>query len=145
MRKAIQLWRTTDLLTSLSGITPTRPTSPADAIQEFILEFSPDETLATVARGRENTVTVLDLKSGDPRLIVETGMEIVGLRVTGSVVVVVGQGTVITWVIPPGAARNTRANVDDCVRTTMFNYPGPLDYTSISATLQQPGGDTAVV
>ena len=128
----IRLWRTTDPATPLPNI-PTLPAKRTD----FILEFSPDGILAAVARRRGNTATVLDLKSGDPRLIVDTGMEILGLMVTGGSDIVVvgegedtgeegaGEGKVVTWNTPPGTVRNARANADHSVWTTAFGCSGP--------------------
>ena len=115
------LWHTTDPTPSL----PTVQTQPIDWQSNFVLEFSPDETLAVVARLEANTVTVIDLRSGDTRLIVNTGMEVHGLRMTGGNVVVLGEGKVVTWNLPAGDhTPNARASVDDSVRTTTFNYSG---------------------
>lgn len=78
-----------------------------------------------VARLEANTGTVIDLRSGDTRLIVNAGMDILGLKITGSTVVVLGEGKVVTWNLPAGDhTPNTRASVNDSVRTTTFNYSG---------------------
>ena len=117
----IQLWRTTDSTTSL-------PTTSTQASQRsgkyFTLGFSPDETLAAVTRIGDETITVLDLKSGIPRLIIDTGMKVHGLRVGGSTIVVVGEGKIITWDLPPAnRILNSKANVDDSIRITPFDHP----------------------
>jgi len=116
----VQLWRTTDP-------TPSTSIVPVQPVGHFILEFSPDETLAAVGRVNGNTVTVLDLKSGDPRLIIDAGMGIIGLRVTWDTVVVVGgEGKVITWTMPTGDCTfNAQVNIDESVRATTFDYSGP--------------------
>jgi len=132
----IQLWHITDPVIPPSSV-PTQPARQTD----FILGFSPSGTLAAVAQLEENTVTVLNLKSGDPHLIVDTGMRILALRVTGSTIVVVGEGKVVTWNLPvENCALSVRVNIDDSVQTTRLNYsplPGsPLvPYTSISSDL----------
>ena len=114
-----RLWRTTELITSLSSV-PTQPTEPVN----FLLEFSSDGSLAAIARLGENMATVLDLKSGNPRLVINTGVMICGLRVTGSSIVVVGEGRIITWNLPPrDHVLDVRANIDDSVRTVMFDCP----------------------
>jgi len=79
-----------------------------------------------MATGRlgENIATVLNLKSGDPRLIVDTGMKICGLGVIGSTVIVVGEGKITTWNLP--AVLDARADIHDSVRTIVFNHPLPL-------------------
>ena len=109
------LWRTTDPITSA---VPTQP--PTD----FILEFSPDRSLAAAARLGDKAVTILDLKSGDPQLIIDTGMRVYGLGVTGNTVAVVGEGKIITWDLPTGGCvLDARANIHDSVRTIAFDHP----------------------
>ena len=130
----IQLWRTEDPTTSPSP--SSIPTQPA---ANFILEFSPDETSAAVVRLRETMATVLDLKSGDPRLVVDTGMTVLGLRVTGSAVVVVGEGKVVTWNLPVSGdwALDVNTDINDSVRIACFDYSAPpcpplVHYASVS-------------
>jgi len=112
----VQLWSTADP-------TPSPSVVPTHRNDDFILEFSPDEILAAVGRVYGNTATVFDLESGDPRLIVDAGMGVLGLRVTECAVVVVGEGRVVTWNLP---ARNhsfsARVNIDGSVRATTFDY-----------------------
>jgi WD40 repeat protein len=130
---AVQLWHTADPVTSLSSI-------PAKSVQhaEFVLEFSPDGTLAAVAQREKHMVMVLNLKSGNSWLTIDTGMKILALRVTGSTVVVVGEGRVVTWNLPAGDCDlDARANINDSVQTVVFNNPAPLPglpapYTSLS-------------
>ena len=86
----------------------------------FILEFSPGGVLAAFLRRWGTTVTVLDLQSGHPRLIIDAGMEIGSLGITTDTIIVVGEGNIITWKLP---ALNARANIDDCVRTTTIDLP----------------------
>ena len=131
---ATQLWRTIDSNPSLSSI-------PTDEWTSFILEFSPDKKLAAVAWLQENIATVLDPKSGDLLLIVDTGMKVLSLRVTGSTIIVVGDGKVVTWGLPTGDhALNIRVNINDSVHTTMFGYSLPnetilVPFASISHDL----------
>ena len=133
--RATRLWRITDPITSVSGI----PIQPAKR-NKFILGFSPGQSLAAAARLGDNVATVLDLKSGDPQLIIDTGMKIHGLKVTESTIVVVGDGKIITWNVPAGdCVFNARANIDDSVQTVMFNHltspPTRLRSTSMSPDL----------
>ncbi|KAF9646204.1 WD40 repeat-like protein [Thelephora ganbajun] len=132
-RLAIQLWRTMDPSTSFS-CKWTR--------ERFIVEFSPDETLAAVARFKDKTITVLDLESGDPLSIIDTGMEVYGQRAAGSTVVVVGREKVVTWDLPaPDHVLNPRADVNDSIRTTtiscprMVSHPHNFEFASISPDL----------
>ena len=114
----LELWRTTYSMSLPSSA----PIQDLNHTEPFIVEFSPDKSLAVSARLAGNTATVLDLESGSPRLIIDTGMKICGLRVDGSSIVVVGNGKVITWNLPPGdRVLNAKANVSDSVRTTTFD------------------------
>ena len=87
----------------------------------FVLEFFPDKPLAAAARKGDETVTVLDLKSGVPQLIINTSIGIYGLRPIESTIVVIGDEKVIKWNLPgenilPGA----RMNVEDSTQTIQF-------------------------
>ena len=123
----IQLWRTADPITSFSGV-PTKP------VADFILEVSPDETSAAIVRLRETTIIVFDLKSGHPRLATDTRINVLDLRVTVSIVVLVGEGTVVTWNLPTeDCVLDASAGINDSVLTTRFAYRSPLvPRTSIS-------------
>ena len=115
----IQLWYTTGPASSPSSI----PTQHPQQL-EFILEFSPDGMLAAVAQLGGNVATVLNLKSGDPQLIIDTGMKILGLGLAESTIGVVGEGTVVIWNFSAGdCMSNARVNIDDSIQTTMFNHP----------------------
>jgi len=78
--------------------------------------------LAAFTRREENTVTVVDLQSGDPRLVVDPGMEVVCLGVTGSTVVVAGKEKIVTWDLPArNHALDARVDINDSIRTIMFD------------------------
>ena len=110
----IQLWHTTDSSTLL----PTSNLNP----NHFIVEFSSDQVLVAIVRLEDKIVTVLDVKSGVPRLIIDTGMGVYGLGITGSSIVVVGDGKIVTWNIPTGDhIRNLRVDVTNSVQTATFN------------------------
>jgi WD40 repeat protein len=130
----VQLWHTADPIPILSNI-------PAQSVEQtnFVLEFSPDNTLAVVAQSGKNMVVVLNLKSGNLQLTVDTGMKVLALRVTGSTIVVVGEGQVVTWNLPAeDCDLNASANINDSIQTAVFNYPALSHfhtgtfYTSIS-------------
>ncbi|KAF9644720.1 hypothetical protein BDM02DRAFT_3174221 [Thelephora ganbajun] len=107
--RAIQLWRTMD---------PTTSFSRKQTHERFIVEFSPDETLAAVARLKDKTIAVLDLKSGDPLSTIDTGMQVHGQRAAGNTVVAFGGEKVVTWNLPTrGRVLNLKANVKNSIRT----------------------------
>ncbi|KAF9642938.1 hypothetical protein BDM02DRAFT_3176389 [Thelephora ganbajun] len=128
----IQLWRTTDSITSLSD--PSTLTSQKSN-NASILAFSPGEALAAVTRMEDKMVTVLDLNSGTMRLTIDTGMEVCAVGVAGSSIVVVGEGKIVTWNLPVGnPILNPRANVNDSVLTTTFNDLPPPDFSIASVS-----------
>ena len=107
------------------------PTLPLFSISKFdlrvgfTLAFSPDESLAAIARKLGNTITVVNLTSGDRRLVIETDITIRALGVTGSTLVAVGGGKVVAWTIPTGDdVFNALTNINDSVRTTILDQPG---------------------
>ena len=94
-----QLWRTR-VTTSPSLSHQTKAPHPTG---RFVVDFSPDGMLAVAAMWLGNTVTVLNLKSGAPQLTIDAGLDVCGLRLTGSTIVVLGPGPdVITWNLPAG-------------------------------------------
>ena len=87
----------------------------------FTLGFSADEKLAAFARRKENTVTIIDLQSGEPRWIPDVGVEIDCLGMARSAVVLVGGEKIVTWNLPGGdSAFNT--SINDSVRTTVLHH-----------------------
>ena len=137
----IQLWRTTDSTATLSEIPSQTPQTSEKAL---IVGFSPDKELVAVARMEDETVTVLESRSRvlSARLIIDTGMKVHGVGVTGSTIVVVGDGHISTWNLPAGDHDSTpRMNVNGRVRTTPFNHPpfptsAPRPTTSVSSNLR---------
>ena len=120
---SLQLWHTTGLTISPSSVSSQTP----QHTKNFILRFSPDRSLAAATRNADSVATVIDLKSGVTRLVINTGMKIYGLGVTGSTIIVIGHRKVITWSLPAGDhTLNAMVNIDDGVQTAIFNYSPPL-------------------
>ena len=112
------LWQTQD------QVAPGVLNLQVDQGEGLLLGFSTDEAVAAFACSGGNTVEVLDLRSGDLRLFVNTGIEIECLGVDGSCVVVVNREKIVTWNIPAeNSILGTRASVDDSIRTTSFDPP----------------------
>ena len=92
----------------------------------FGLDFSPDGMLAVFAMLEGETVTVVDLKSGVPRLTIDTGMAVYGVRVIGNVIAAIGGRRsansgwkVITWDLPTGGCvPDSKATLKDSTRKT---------------------------
>ena len=104
------LWHTTDPITSSS--VSTLPTGDS----RFLLDFSPDGSLAATAREWGNMAVVLDLKSGNPRLVIDTGMKIRDLWVTGDIITVFDEEKVIAWKLSGGDhVLNARVTINNSV------------------------------
>ena len=128
--RMIRLWRTNSLTTRPSSILTQDP----QPIKDFVLDFSPDGTLAAVAKKMNDTITVLSLKSGVPQLTIDTGMEIYGLRVIGNSVVVIGDRKVVTWNLPAGGCvPNARVGLEDS--SQVINLGGSRDGDLTSGTI----------
>jgi len=136
-----QLLRTKDSISPPSSV----PTQPAGK-PHFVLAFSPDKSFIAIGRFGENIATILDLKSGDPRLIVDAGMKICGLGVTGSTAIVVGEGKIITWNLPAEdqCVLDARAKIHDSVQTIAFNHPPPFPGWLLSASISPDFGYLAI-
>ena len=132
---ALQLWHTNYLL-SLQSIS-----SPAQQTQDAYLEFLPDEPSVAIAESSE-AVTILDLKSGNPQIVIDVGMEVCGMEIIGGKIIVVGSERSIIWELPTGNHTfGTKWNVGHSIRTIKFN--GKLEYhrISISPNLDYMVGD----
>ena len=121
--RTIRLWRTKYFTTPLSRTLTRAP----QCTEDFALDFSPDGTLAVVAMQGDNMVTVLNLKSGVPRLTIDASMEVFGLGVIGNTVVVIGLKKAITWNLPAGDhVPDARVGLEDSSRTVEFSDWYPL-------------------
>jgi len=137
----LQLWRTTEPIPPLFSV----PAQDFQSTEPFVLGFSPDESLAAAARLKGTTATVLDLGSGVPRLTVDAGVKIYGLRVAESTVVVVGEGRIVTWNLPQrDHALNATANINDSIRTTIFDHSPLSSSSSPSASISPDFNYTAI-
>ena len=131
----LQLWSTT--------ISPTSPPSltiqASNSSDWIFVEFSPDESLVAVTERLGSTVTILDINSGDPWLVIDADTKICGLKLTGDKVIVVGNGKIITWDLPPrDCFFNIRRNINNSVQTTTFEHSANLGdlFASISPNLK---------
>ena len=132
---AIHLFSTTDQNLSPSSI----PTEKRNGNKPFILEVSTDGTLAGFVRSGDNVITVLDLQSGDPRVVIDAGMRVGGLGVAGSAVVIIGaEGRIVTWsLLAENDTQKSRVNIAN-IQTTILAVPLPtvqLEPVSVSPDL----------
>ncbi|KAF9786424.1 hypothetical protein BJ322DRAFT_786340 [Thelephora terrestris] len=127
----IHLWHTRDQILPTPGA-PVRGSG-----DDLILEFSPNQILAAATRFKGNTVTVVDLQSGDLRLTIDTGMRVRCLRVAGSTIAVGGEGRIVTWNLPADNSVDARASVDDSAHTTTLRGLDQGDEASISPDLSR--------
>ena len=122
-----QLWPTRGQLFHPISILPAK----------YILGFSPDGTLAAVAHQRQHQFTILDLDSGDLRLILDVDEWIVGLGLTRNSIVVVLEKKVVTWDMPSGARSFSKKwKIPRSPRTTVpLSLPDDPYIASISHSL----------
>ena len=117
--RTIQLWHTRGSTLPPSDV----PTQAPQRTDNFVLDFSPDGTLAAVARQRNDTIAILDLKSGVLKSTTNVGMDVYGLGVIGNTIVAIGDEKVTRWVLP--ATDCSRADLEDRLWTTTLNTLGP--------------------
>ena len=127
---ATQLWHTKSSTTGSSS-----SLLQARRNMNFVLELLPDRSLAVVARQKDDTVTVLDLKSGVPQWTIDVGMEVYGLRAIGETIVVIGEEKVITWNLPEGiVSPGAMVGLEYSVRLIgFFKGESPVVAASISS------------
>ena len=132
----VQLWHTQNTPTSLPNI-PSQPSLHTS--KDFILEFSPNKEFMAVIRQLGNTVVVLNLRFGNPKLTIDTGMEVHAIKVTGNTTLVTDGRKIAAWNIPMGECTiGTLANINNCIWTTTIEHsvpPGPGLSISISSDL----------
>ena len=133
--KILQLWHTTSSTTSL-------PRAPLQVGQkdpdDFFFEISPDGSLVAATQKASYIITILDVKSGDPWLVIEMDTMVCGMRITENKVFVVGDGKVIAWDLPErGCVLDARRTVSNSIQTIAFKHANPIAklYASISPDL----------
>ena len=97
------------------------PSSPN--YQQLRPGCSPDETLAVVAMKESDTVTFLNLNSGDVQLTINLGMEVYGLRVTENAIGVICLKKVIIWNLPASdSVPDARMKLEGSARTIELSH-----------------------
>ena len=94
------LWYTKD---------PTPPSDPTPDLDrdKFILAFSSNEAFVAFVRRGGHTVVIVGLQSGGPQSTIDTGLEVMCLGMTESIVVVADREKIVTWNLTTGnAVRN---------------------------------------
>jgi len=124
--RTIRLWSIKSFTAPPSSIL-TRVPQPT---RKFVLGFSPDGTLAVFARQFDETVTVLNLKSGIPQLTIDASVGVCGLGVIGNTVVVIGEWEAITWNLSAGdCVPDARVGLEDSSRTINYCDYDRSEYT----------------
>jgi len=129
--RTIRLWRTRSFAAPPSSIM-TRVPQPT---RKFVLDFSPDGTLAVFARQFDQTVTVLNLESSIPQLTIDASVGVCGLGVIGNTVVVIGEWEAITWNLSAGdCIPDARVGPEDSSRTINYCDYDRSEYTYGAST-----------
>ena len=133
----IRLWQTRSVTTPPSS-------TQARALPHtrgFVIDFSPDGTLAVFARLGEDIATVLNLKSGVPQLTVHASNGVYGLKMTRDTIVIISNNEIITWNLPVGdCASDSTMNIEDSSQVVFFSQRRggniwPINAASISPDL----------
>ena len=130
----VQLWHIIDIPT-----TSIVCAQASEYTEGLLLEFSPDESLVAVTYQWGSTVTILDVRSGNPQLVINTGTRNCGIRITENKLIVVGNGEILTWELPIGdCILSAQETVNNSVQNTTFRYATSTDrlYASISPNLK---------
>ena len=129
------LWHIASSSTSsITSITSTTPATLATSTSfstiapynDFLLEFFPDEPLIAIAQWLGNTVTILNVKSGNQQLVIDAGIDtkICGMGIIGSKIIAIGDGKVMTWELPVGDyVPNTQRDINKTLLTTVLEHP----------------------
>ena len=111
----IQLWHIANSPTSFSN----------DLIQSsreggvFILDISPYESLVAAAEELCHTVTIFSTNSSVLPLVIDTGVKILGLKITEDKIIALGNGKIVTWDL---SERDNAFNTGNVQITTFQSY-----------------------
>ena len=132
----VQLWQMSSSISTSSDTL----VQPLQQIEDFVLEFLPDRSLAVVVQQRGSVVTILDLKSSALWLTIETPMEVYGLGVIKNSIAAIGSKKAITWILPEGGPLpDVRLNVEDSTQTVNFiNHPWRVSRKQIASASISP-------
>ena len=127
--RVVHLWNTVNSPISIFGF------SRAHYSGWFFLEFSSDESQVAVIESFSTTVTILDIKSGKPWLVIDADTKLCGLRMTEDKIIAVGDGKIFTWNLPE--RDSVVNNWKNTVQTTAFKHSAPIRdlYGSVSPNL----------
>ena len=129
-------WNTRDQIPPLSNISTNQ--------HNFILGLSPDEKLAALAQQKENIVTILDLQSGEPRWIIDMGVEIDCLCIAGGTITIVGEEKFFTWNLSSGShAINT--GINNSIHTTILPCPLVSPHQGLPSYISASPGSSYIV
>ena len=107
--------------------------------RNFILEISPNKTLAAFGSDLNDTVVVINLQSSDWQLVINADVQVCGLTVTETAVAIISQDGFTIWNIPAGNLTPGIHTMDteDRAQTVEFghllpSYPSNLKNFSVS-------------
>ena len=119
----LQLWATKG-----STQCSTTPRNESPSIQ-YLIEFSPGESLVATTDLLSNTTTILDLESGSPLLAIDVGTKICGMMITDHNVIIVDTERITMWELyMTDHTSNARVNINQSIQTTPLNPPFPGEF-----------------
>lgn len=116
--KILQVWQLDDL-----------PARPKQHCQEFT-GLSRSSNHIVTAKKMEKIITVTDINTQVPSQLIDSGVGIKGLFITGRVLLVVGLEKTLAWLLTDeglvdGVLGGRRANCDDSIWTIQLSHSGP--------------------
>ena len=121
----LQLWHTKNPSTSIQ--------TAHHQNTQFHVEFSSDQSLVAFTQTSSSTVTVLDTKSGNPWLVIDTDAPTCCLRMIEGQILVVCEGKIVTWDLPArNSVFNPRRDTNDSVQTIALTHPDPVGFLQAS-------------
>ena len=115
----VHLWHTKD---------PIHSSNPNLGMNGYsaILEFFPNEASAAFAQHRGDRVMGIDLQSGVIQWSLETGMEVIGLGVTESTIIIVGKSHIQTWTLVAGKPKDDSIQIIILDQSQASGYKDPF-------------------
>ncbi|KAF9784028.1 hypothetical protein BJ322DRAFT_1219538 [Thelephora terrestris] len=125
----IQLWHIANAPTSFSSVSA----QASHHHEDFLVDFSADESLIAVSKRKSHTVTILAIKSGAALLVIKADTEICGVKITKDKIIVIGDGKMVTWNLS-GRDGDLHANR---VQTIAFQHTGDVEklWASVASNL----------
>ena len=127
-RSMLQLW-------PIASSSTQSPIAPMQACwkTDLLLEFSMNKSLVAFAKHLSRIVTVLDTSSGSPLLVIDADMNIYGMKITNSQIIIVGNRNIVTWNMPTrDCVLDIKRSTSDSIQITRLKGIDPFENLTAS-------------